>query len=204
MHIINQKLLGILILVLLGALVVIKRYATGSILEKAKGGFLLWLVNIFNLLFLLIINPLAAILLLMEKIDTVDPSFLLINNRMTLILIEIVGLVIYLFGFILMAWALIRLGMNYQLGGVVPRATDKMVINGPYKYIRHPMYTSALCIALGLSFLIQSIGCFIAFCIYLVLIIKLIQEEEKSLINAYGESYLTYQQRGKKLIPFLY
>jgi protein-S-isoprenylcysteine O-methyltransferase Ste14 len=202
MHLLNQRALGILILILLGILVVIKRLATGSILEKPKGSFLLWLVNIFNLLFLLIINPFAAILLIMEKMEAADPSFLVINSGLILLLVEIGGLIIYVFGFILMAWALMRLGTNYQLGGVDPRANDKMVIYGPYKFIRHPMYTAALSIALGLASLIQSIVCFIAFFIYFVLIILLIPKEEESLIRAYGEPYIQYRQKVRKLVPF--
>ncbi len=204
MHILSQKVLGLLIVLLLAILVVTKRISTGSILEKLKGGLLLWLVNIFNLLFLLIINPFAAILLIMEKMETADPGFLFINDRSFLLIVEYAGLIIYLFGFILMAWALIRLGMNYQLGGVDPRATDKMVTSGPYKYIRHPMYTAALSIALGLSFLIQSVGCFIAFCIYLILILMLVPKEEESLAKAYSESYNIYRSHTNKLIPFLY
>jgi protein-S-isoprenylcysteine O-methyltransferase Ste14 len=202
MHLINQRTLGILIIVLLGILVIIKRVATGSILEKPKGSIILWLVNIFNLLFLLIINPLAAILLIMEKMQSVDPNFLVIYSGLILLLVEIGGLIIYLSGFFLMAWALIRLGINYQLGGVDPRSSDKLVINGPYKFIRHPMYTAALCIALGLAFLIQSAACFATFCVYLLLIILLIPKEEESLVRAYGEPYKQYQQKVKKLVPF--
>jgi len=202
MHLINQRALGILIVILLGLLVVIKRMATGSILEKPKGSFLFWVVNIFNLLFLLIINPLAAILLITEKMEAVDPSFLVINNGLILLLVEIGGLIIYLSGFFLMAWALIRLGINYQLGGVDPRSSDRMVINGPYKFIRHPMYTAALCIALGLACLIQSIICLVLFCIYLLLIILLIPKEEESLVRAYGETYKQYQKKVGKLFPF--
>ena len=202
MHLINQRALGILIIVLLGILIVIKRVATGSILEKPKGSFLLWLVNIFNLLFLVFINPFAAILLILEKMETVDPSFLIINSGLILLLVEIGGLIIYISGFFLMAWALIRLGINYQLGGVDPRSSDNMVMNGPYNFIRHPMYTAALCIALGLACLIQSIACFVAFCIYLVLVILLIPKEEESLIRAYGEPYKHYQQKVNKLVPF--
>jgi len=201
MHFIDQTILGILILILLGILVAIKRVSTGSILEKPKGSLLLWLVNIFNLFFLLVANPLAAILLINEKMDILDPSYLTISNSWILLSVEIIGLIIYLSGFALMIWALIRLGMNYQLGGVDPRSNDKMVSSGPYKIIRHPMYTAALCIALGLSLLIQSIACFGVFCIYLFLIILLIPKEEKSLIGAYGESYRLYQKTTKKLIP---
>ena len=63
MHLLDQRILGIAILCLLGILVTVKRVSTGSILDKPKGNLLVQLVNIFNLFFLLIVNPLAAILL---------------------------------------------------------------------------------------------------------------------------------------------
>ena len=42
--------------------------------------------------------------------------------------VEIVGLVLYVTGYLLMAGALITLGRNYQLGGSTPRSEDKMVM----------------------------------------------------------------------------
>jgi len=56
MHLLDQRTLGIAILVLLGALVIVKKMATGSILEKPKGDLLAWLTNAFNLFFLLVVN----------------------------------------------------------------------------------------------------------------------------------------------------
>lgn len=58
MHLFDQRLLGILVLVLLGGLVVVKRMATGSVLDRPRGNFLIQLVNGFNLFFLLMVNPL--------------------------------------------------------------------------------------------------------------------------------------------------
>jgi len=49
---------------LLGMLVTVKQVATGSILDKPKGNLMIQLVNIFNLFFLLVVNPLAAMLLI--------------------------------------------------------------------------------------------------------------------------------------------
>ncbi len=113
-------------------------------------------------------------------------------------------MVLLMIGYLLMAWALIRLAGNYQLGGSLPRATDEMVVVGPYKLVRHPMYTAALSISLGLACLIQSLAFFALFGIYLVLIIGLIPVEEEGLRRAYGEPYRAYQQKVKKLIPSLY
>ena len=56
MHLFDQKILGIMMLFLLGALVVVKRGATGSVLEVPKGNLLVRLVNSYNLFFLLIVH----------------------------------------------------------------------------------------------------------------------------------------------------
>ncbi len=102
-----------------------------------------------------------------------------------------------------MAWALTGLRSNYQLGGSLPRDTDKLVIVGPYRLVRHPMYAAALYISLGLALLTQSLACFAVFCIYLVLILLLIPVEEQGLQQAYGSQYIAYQQKIRKLIPFV-
>ncbi len=204
MHVVGEQFLGLLILLLLAALVIIKRLATGSIFEKPNPVPLLWLVNLFNLFFLLIANPLAGILLLVGRLRDVDPTFINIGTPWLLIALEIVGLMIYLAGFSLMGWALLKLGGNYQLGGSDPRSTDRLVLDGPYALVRHPMYTAALCIAFGLTCLIQSLACFVASFVYLALILLLIPVEEASLQRAYGSGYALYQRNVRKLVPFVY
>lgn len=204
MHLLNQWILGTIILFFLGLLVIVKQITTGSILDKPKGSFLVQLVNIFNLFFLLVVNPLAAILLITRLLEAVDLTHINFEGSGLLIVLEIAGFVLYGAGFFLMAWALITLGHNYQLGGSAPRSEDRLVIEGPYKLIRHPMYSAALSISLGLALLIQSWAFFGVFCIYLVLILMLIPMEEEKLRKAYGEQYVVYQHKAGKLIPFLH
>ena len=138
MHLLDQRVLGIAILCLLGLLVTVKRVATGSILDKPQGNLMVQLVNIFNLFFLLGVNPVAAILLITGQLAAIDSSHLTINESSILMVVEIIGLVLYVIGY-LMAGALITLGRNYQLGGSTPRSEDKIVMRGPYRLIRHPM-----------------------------------------------------------------
>jgi protein-S-isoprenylcysteine O-methyltransferase Ste14 len=204
MHLSDQKILGIVILFLLGLLVVIKRMATGSVLDRPRGNLLIQLVNSFNLFFLLIVNPLAGLLLITRRMEVIDPTRMTIDQPWILLSLEIIGLVMYGIGYFLMARALIMLGHNYQLGGSAPRSQDKMVIDGPYKWVRHPMYTAALSITLGLACLTQSWAFFSVFCIYLLLIIPLIPLEENGLQKAYGEQYVDYRLKVRKLIPFVY
>ncbi len=204
MHLLDQRILGIAILFLLGMLVAVKKVATHSILDKPKGNLMMQLVNIFNLFFLLVVNPLAAISLIARSPTTIDPAHMAIDNPLIVMILEIFGLVLYVLGFLLMVWALITLGRNYQLGGSTPRSEDKIVMEGPYAVIRHPMYTGALSISLGLACLIQSWAFFCVFGIYLVLILLLIPMEEDGLREAYGEQYVVYQQKTGKLIPFVH
>ena len=204
MHLLDQKILGIAILFLLGILVTVKRVATGSILDKPEGNLMVQAVNIFNLFFLLVVNPLAAILLITSRLVTRDPTHLTIYDLRILMVVEIVGLVMYVIGYVLMAASLITLGRNYQLGGSAPRSEDTMIMDGPYRLVRHPMYTAALSISAGLTCLVQSWAFCCVFLIYLVLILLLIPVEEVELRKAYGQQYVVYQQKERKLVPFVY
>ena len=64
MHILDQRILGIAILFLLGTLVTAKQTATGSILDKAERKLFSSIRQYLQSLFLLVVNPLAAILLI--------------------------------------------------------------------------------------------------------------------------------------------
>jgi protein-S-isoprenylcysteine O-methyltransferase Ste14 len=204
MHLLGPTLLGVVIVLLLGALVAIKQVATGTVLDKPKGTLLVQVVNIFNLLFLLIVNPLAAIGLIAGVLAALDPTHIVVASSWLLVCLELVGLLLYLSGFALMGWALLTLGRFYQLGGSAPRPQDRIVMEGPYHRIRHPMYMAALCISLGLSLLIQSPAFFAVFVIYLLLILRLIPAEEAGLEKAYGAQYTSYRQQTKLLIPAIW
>ena len=204
MYLLNQKTIGIVLLVLLGMLVIVKQLATGSIIEMPTGSRLLRLTNSFNLFFLLVVNPLAAILLITGNAGAIDPTHMAVTAPGLAQAMEIAGLVLTVIGYLLMAWALICLGRRYQLGGNAPRKTDQLTIVGPYKLVRHPMYSAVLCISLGLACLLQSWAFLAVFIIYLVLLSGLIPVEEAGLQQAYGEPYGAYRHRVKKLIPLVY
>ena len=80
----------------------------------------------------------------------------------------------------------------------------KLVTDGYYRHIRHPIYTGEIfrdyCIPLILSsfygFLIMTIG--------IVILLFRIRIEEKLLVEAFGEEYEEYRRRTKKLIPYIY
>jgi protein-S-isoprenylcysteine O-methyltransferase Ste14 len=204
MYLLDETILGILILFLLAALVAVKWYATGAVLDRPAGSPMVQLVNVFNLFFLLVVNPLTALLLLTGHLGALDPAPITIPQTWLRSALEIVGLAAYVSGFVIMGAALIALGRNYQLGGSAPRSEDALVTGGPYRLVRHPMYTAALSISLGLALLLHSWAFLAIFCVYIALFLPLIPMEEERLRKAYGESYVAYEKETKRLVPLVY
>ncbi len=81
--------------------------------------------------------------------------------------------------------------------------TARLIKTGPYATIRHPMYTAVLLI--GVSMLLNDFSIW-RLIIYFVLLgnqILKLQYEEK-LLGEHFEEYSAYQQRTKRLIPYIY
>jgi protein-S-isoprenylcysteine O-methyltransferase Ste14 len=201
---IDDRVLAILIFAMLAMLVAVKQVATGRILDRPEGSPLVQLVNVFNLLFLLVVNPLAGVLLLTGRLAEIDPSHVVVHEPWLRTTVQIIGLAAYVLGFAVMAWALVTLRRSYQLGGLAPRPEDQMVMSGPYRVIRHPMYAAVLLISLGLAVMTQSLIGLAVLGVYLVLIHLLVPIEEGRLLGAYTESYAAYQRATRRLVPFVY
>ncbi len=204
MHLLGERLLGLLVLGALAAMVGAKRLATGSVLdERPDARALVKIVNAFNLTFLLVVNPLAAVLLVAERLGAWDPTHAVLAGAWLLDVIEAAGLLLYFGGCGAMVWALLTLRASYQLGGMTPRAGDALVTGGPYALVRHPMYLAAVAMALGLALAVQSWACLAVFGIYVALLAALMPLEEAALDTAYGERYRLYARRVPRLIPRL-
>jgi protein-S-isoprenylcysteine O-methyltransferase Ste14 len=84
-----------------------------------------------------------------------------------------------------------------------PKENIRFITRGPYRILRHPMYTSVLLATL--SFVIES-RMFFPFIFWLLLLCVLlikIRIEEK-LLSQHLPEYVEYKKRTWKLIPFLF
>ncbi|MGH2618971.1 MAG: methyltransferase family protein [Anaerolineales bacterium] len=100
-------------------------------------------------------------------------------------------------------WAIGTMGIdNFNVTpDVKPRA--RLVTRGPYRLIRHPMYTALLAGALALvldAFSPLRLALWLA--LLTDLMVKLNYEER--LLSRELEGYSTHIQRSKRLIPFIY
>jgi len=141
-------------------------------------------------------------LVLSVPISVADRIFLLGSILPTLV--PILGLVLSLTAIILGLWARATLGKSYSPRGQ-SASGDQLVQNGPYRWIRHPLYTSACLWGFCWPLLVRSaIGAIFTSGLVILAVLQRIEEEERSLIDAFGETYTEYQEKTWRLIPLIY
>jgi len=78
----------------------------------------------------------------------------------------------------------------------------ELVTSGPYRYIRHPIYTGILFAMLGSS-LVSSLFWLMVFAISGIYFIYSALIEEKLMMKQFPKVYSDYKRKTKMLIPFI-
>ena len=115
---------------------------------------------------------------------------------------ESIGLIMVLVGFSVRKTAKKTLG-NYLSSRVNSIRKHKLVRNGIYRHIRHPMYLGAILLNLG-AFLLLSMYGFLVMLGFIPCVLYRIRIEEKTLVEKFGKEYRDYMMKTKKIIPFFY
>lgn len=111
------------------------------------------------------------------------------------------GIFVMISGFILRQWSIKILGKLFT--PVISINEDhKLIIKGPYKYVRHPSYSGLLMELLGASLAVFNwISFTLTFCFMLPALIYRIKAEEEELTKKFGQDYIDYKNKTKMLIP---
>ena len=82
--------------------------------------------------------------------------------------------------------------------------TTKLVTDGIYHYIRHPLYSSLLLLSWGIFFKLPSLGGgALAMATSLLLLMTAIRDE-RECIGFFGDEYRVYMKGTRRFIPFLF
>jgi protein-S-isoprenylcysteine O-methyltransferase len=99
-------------------------------------------------------------------------------------------------------WARAVLGRNWS-GTVTLKENHELIVRGPYRLVRHPIYTGLLAMLLATwleqSHLAGMIGLVLTFISFWI---KLGQEEEV-MANQFPDQYPAYSEHVKRIIPFV-
>ncbi len=100
-------------------------------------------------------------------------------------------------------WAIVSMKLHTLTILPSVKQGGRLCVSGPYRVIRHPMYTAVLLLLLGLLINNYSyIGLIVFLVVFVDLIVKM-NVEEKILLAHYDE-YKAYMLRTKRIVPFLY
>ncbi len=103
----------------------------------------------------------------------------------------------------LMYWTLASLGKNLT-DTVATRGGATLVTDGPYRFVRHPFYVVAGLLMLSVTLLTASAAIGIGGLVVLALLVLRTPNEERRLLETFGEPYEAYRRRTGAFFPKLH
>lgn len=112
--------------------------------------------------------------------------------------------ILFLFLADLLSWTAPRaLGRQWRFDAALS-ADHQLVTWGPYRFIRHPIYTSMFCILLGTGFLVTPLLLFaLAIVVFIIGTEIRVRVEDHLLAGHFGDTFQQYRRSTPAYIPFL-
>ena len=116
--------------------------------------------------------------------------------------IKILGIILLFGGEILFIWSHNTIGKFWNVT-VDLKENHQLIMEGPYKYIRHPLYTASIISFIGTILIISTWLLAILFIIYLIAYYFMAKQEEKILLEKFGERYKEYIKNTGMFFKFI-
>jgi protein-S-isoprenylcysteine O-methyltransferase Ste14 len=106
-------------------------------------------------------------------------------------------------GLLFAGWARWHLGRNWS-GNVTVKEGHTLIRSGPYRLVRHPIYSGMLLALFGTALAIASARGFIGMALILIGFLLKLQVEEARMGETFPADYADYCRRTARLIPGIY
>ena len=128
-----------------------------------------------------------------HQIFAVHPSSIAMN---------IFGIVLCVAGLAFAVWARVNLGRNWGTPMSLKEGHE-LVTTGPYRVVRHPIYTGILVATVGTGFVVNMVWLLFSavICTYFVYSAR---TEERLMMQTFPDRYPEYKKRTNALIPFVW
>ena len=120
-----------------------------------------------------------------------------------LFFIQAISLMLTVLGLVLAIWARVTLGKNWSVT-VTFKENHELIVQGPYAFVRHPIYTGILFMFLGTALAVGTVGGLLSVPILFVSYWIKYRKEEAFMIEHFGEQYREYMRRVRAIIPFVF
>ena len=115
-------------------------------------------------------------------------------------LVTATGLILNVAGVVLAIWSRRCLG-RYWSGKITIKVDHQLIRSGPYRVIRHPIYTAMLILYLGTAVVSGELHALMGWALAIIAYLRKIKLEEANLIKAFGEEYRNYCSESRALLP---
>ncbi|MHB1206814.1 MAG: methyltransferase family protein [Rhodospirillaceae bacterium] len=194
----RQEYFGLLIGAIWVVWVIYWRFGPGSgkaVARKESGGSQLSYGLLLFAGLILVVHPqIARDLGVGALADLIWPQSILAN---------IIAVVFVVVGLGFSVWARVHLADNWS-AAVTVKEGHELIRSGPYKYVRHPIYTGILIAILGSVVLADRWVAFLGLALMTASFVVKLRIEERFMADQFGDAYQLYKKEVAALVPGLF
>jgi len=113
------------------------------------------------------------------------------------------GLALQAMGILFAVWARRCLGRNWS-GRISIKVEHQLVRTGPYRVLRHPIYTGFLGLYAGVALVSGEVHALMGLALALAAYLRKVRLEEANLMRAFGDAYRAYRKATWALLPWVF
>jgi protein-S-isoprenylcysteine O-methyltransferase Ste14 len=112
------------------------------------------------------------------------------------------GAIICVLGLFVTLWARRTLAGNWS-GEVTFKRGHELIKTGPYRFVRHPIYTGLLVMFLGTAVDVGLLRCWVGLLVVGISFWIKLKQEEMLMLRHFPDTYPAYKKQVKALVPFV-
>jgi len=116
--------------------------------------------------------------------------------------VQTAGIAFTAAGCLFAIWARLVLGANWS-GTAGVKEGHELIEKGPYRFVRHPIYTGIVAACIGTALAIGEWRCILGLIVVLLGLALKVAQEERLMMATFPHAYPQYRRRVKALIPGL-
>ena len=185
----NILIIGFLILIPIAAYHRVKSH-TGEKLDRRQEGIFI----------LLTLRPVGIASMIGLITYMINPAWMAWSSVPVPIWLRLISIGLGISAGSLLVWTLRSLGKNLT-DTVVTRKEHTLVTRGPYRWVRHPFYSSVTMAIFANSLAAANWFIFVTGILFFILIAIRTRKEEQVLLERFGDEYRKYMKQTGQFLP---